>query len=52
MSRQQLKRWAAPLWASLSQALTGPAFGLCIQAHLPAHLPAHQATPPQPGANA
>jgi hypothetical protein len=37
MSRQQLKHWAAPLWARLSQALCGPAFAQCIQAHLPAH---------------
>ncbi len=48
MSRQQLKRWVAPLWASLSEALGGPAFGLCIQAHLPCH----QVTSPQPGAHA
>ncbi len=49
MSRQQLKRWAAPLWARLSEALGGPAFGLCIQAHLPAH---QAATTPQPGVHA
>jgi len=49
MSRQQLKRWAAPLWARLSQAmgeaLSGPAVGLSIQAHLPSHC----AASPQPG---
>lgn len=39
MSRQQLKRWVAPLWVSLSQAMSGPALGLGIQAHLPAHRP-------------
>ena len=52
MSRQQLKRWAAPLWTSLSQAmshaLSGPGFGLSIQAHLPAHCPPS----PQPGVQA
>lgn len=52
MSRQQLKRWAAPLWAHLSQAmsqaLSGPAVGLSIQAHLPSH----QVTSPQPGVHA
>lgn len=52
MSRQQLKRWVAPLWARLSEAmsqgLSGPAFDLCVQAHLPAH----QATPPQQGVHA
>jgi hypothetical protein len=48
MSRQQLKRWAAPLWARLSEALNAPALGLDIQAHLPCH----QVTSPQPGAHA
>ncbi|MFG6432046.1 hypothetical protein [Roseateles sp. LYH14W] len=48
MSRQQLKRWVAPLWASLSQALGAPAVGLSIQAHLPAHRPASA----QPGVQA
>ena len=52
MSRQQLKRWAAPLWASLSQALSGPAVGLGIQAHLPAHSPSHRLPSPQPGVQA
>ncbi|MFG6415007.1 hypothetical protein ACG02S_13995 [Roseateles sp. DC23W] len=52
MSRQQLKRWARPLLVRLSEAVGrgfgGPAFSLCVQAHLPAHQP----TPLQPGANA
>jgi hypothetical protein len=56
MSRQQLKRWAAPLWANISQALnlalSGPAVGLGIQAHLPAHRPTHRPPSPQPGVQA
>jgi hypothetical protein len=56
MSRQQLKRWAAPLWASMSQALnralSGPADGLGIQAHLPAHRPTQRSQSPQPGVQA